>query len=87
MIRLALSNTEKDLLRIIRKLEFGEAFELERQLAPAVSVEELQPKERAFIELARQRAIQRLIVHNGEPTSAEFPVSLDGIKCLKKVRF
>ena len=89
MVKLALNNTEAGILTAIRTLGFGELYNLGRiRLNERPNkVYQLDPAEYNLIKLLRERSLNKVVVHQGKPKSAEFPEVINDIDCLKKVRF
>lgn len=87
MIKLALNNTETELLDTIQRLGYGEIYDLEKNSAPPVRVQEITLAERDLIKLLRQQPLSKLIIHDSQPKSAEHPIKINGRRCLQKIRF
>jgi len=89
MINLLLSTSEAAILDDIEEVGFGELIDVLAETGTPCRKLTVDVKKAAFITaLRRVKRFNKVIVHDSEPTAAEyFTVTENGRKCLKKMRF
>lgn len=89
MIRLSLSVPETELLDDILEVAYGEIYKIEIAKVKPNRVVPLSQHTFNFVkELRRHGKFDKLIIHDSEPVSAEYPDTTgNGRRCLKKIRF
>jgi hypothetical protein len=89
MLNLAVTDEERKLIEDIQELRFGEIYEISLERGQVSAVIPLSEKQKQLLQALRQgRRIEKLTVHEGEPTAAEIKDKTKyGRDCLRKVRF
>jgi hypothetical protein len=89
MLNLAVTDEERKLIEDIQELRFGEIYEISLERKQMSAVMPLSEKQKQLLQALRQgRRIEKLTVHEGEPTAAEIKdKTKHGRDCLRKVRF
>ena len=89
MINVLISPGERNLIADIREIAYGEIYEANAEKPSNLSSMPLSEKEAKLIRALRDNSkIDKIIIHDNEPASAEITgVTQGGRKYLKKLRF
>jgi hypothetical protein len=89
MLQYLVSRAESDLLEEIQALGYGEVYDLTPPRGKPEFPVRITEKTVGFLKFLRYAKTPfKLVVHDGEPTGAEFEARLEtGHRCLKKIRF
>jgi hypothetical protein len=88
MLRLLITEEEQKLLQDIEDVAFGELFGVQLQQQPASDFAHLSDKAGAMIRFLRSGKRVKLIVHDSEPSMAEYITRApSGRWCKKRIKF
>ena len=89
MVKLVISETEKDILAAIEEVGYGEIYEVHAGGDKPLIERTLTDREMSFIRnLRRKTLFNKLIIHDSEPTMAEIDgETFNRLRCLKKIKF
>lgn len=88
MVSYCASANELELLDDIEEVAYGEIYDVKHTAGEPATTVQVSEKTRNFFKILKDTGhVTKVVIHDGEPTMAEFfGVTPSGLQCLKKMK-
>jgi hypothetical protein len=86
-LSLEVTSAEFALLKVIREVDYGEIYDVSLAYTTPLVKVSVTPATRDMIEAVRKYQVDKLIIHQGEPVSAEIELDTGQFRYRKKIKF
>jgi hypothetical protein len=90
VLNYTVTSYERNLIECIEEIGYGEIYAIKRPPKALLQLYEVEISEKTadFLKLVRQgQAFDRVVVHDSEPSIAEYERHSCGFRCLQKIKF